>query len=270
MAEESQLPRIQEAVTVLQKMFDRQDSGVLHVKDTMDLQHIVRLALGTQFWSFLASLRRHHVEGNRDAFVEALTQLLSGPARALRLAYLDENVFYGFDKKQAEHSPEEYAELCWSCLLGADDWELDEWSELQSRVTVPMCAPEKLMQMHQWPLLRLWRDKRTRVSHGGGLMHIVCFLIGQQHGNPLELPKDRRHVTQLRGLQVHPVESALATNREERVYSQRSLFFGDVPARLTASVPQGALVGQPNGYEAGLPWQNSQCATAIELRRVVV
>ena len=57
-----------------------------------------------------------------------------------------------------------------------------------------------------------------------------------------------------------------ALNREWDVYSAGSTAYGDRPARLIASVPHAARIAEPNNYEAGLPWQNSQCVTQIELQ----
>jgi len=198
----SQQPRIEETVSVLRRMFDREDDAglrSLHVKDTQTLRILIGQSLGTPFWQFLSRLQIYR--SNMPAFDAALVPLLEGPARAIRLTYLRVNVFHGVVEEAL--TPKEYASQCWWHLNSADDDDVEEWVALALRTDVPECAPANLLQQHEWPLPRVWRDKTARFSHGGGLMHIINFLTGQTQGYNLEPPvAHRRQVAQLTGLQV--------------------------------------------------------------------
>ena len=90
------------------------------------------------------------------------------------------------------------------------------------------------------------------ISHGGGRYYLNKFLKREVSGYRLERGCDT-------GIQVHPYmgEMSILTDaeikiREMQVYSQKSLQYLDLPARLTAKIPVKHVIAARNPYEGAI------------------
>jgi len=122
-------------------------------------------------------------------------------------------------------------------------------------------------------------DKPIRISHGGGLFHILEFLTGKAKGYSLEegCQFDKTDNTKKikwfmqgdgQGLQVSPDVPSSGSDRDAfYANNARSLRFFDYPAQLMATVKPKYLDNAVNGYEAGLRSEMIDLLTDVRVKR---
>ena len=113
--------------------------------------------------------------------------------------------------------------------------------------------------MDQLPKTHMAIDENQLIdiSHGGGRYYLKNFLNGQSGGYPLarsSFTGIQAHFSFVDGLAYDETKDYVALKKREiEEYSQTSLRFLDLPARLTAKIPAKHMIAGEFVYECGIP-----------------
>lgn len=128
----------------------------------------------------------------------------------------------------------------------------------REKETFSATRPESWLQFHDLP-----ENTKIYASHGGGLMHLQDFILGNKLGYPL-------HKGGL-GIEVHPCtepgKTWMLNNENEYAHARTGLYF-DYPARFSCEIAGQYIDAANNGYEGGLRQEFLQHATNFKLENL--
>lgn len=253
---------ILDALKLCPDFLDQEDKEIIA---WLDSSNFMDNAASTE----MATLIKHIIycsvyENNKNLFIDICASLGSRANHPLYIRSVHKNLdiaFFGYYKHLMSNDDQSSSKACrviGAVLINELDSYLKQIKPPKSQHKAGLSEPNLRWMDYISSSehgVAIDENQLIDISHGGGQYYLKKFLNGEVNGYKLERGSDT-------GLQIHPYMAELVgrvclsrdiiKNRQRAVYSERSLQYLDLPARLTAKIPVKHVIAARSLYEAAI------------------
>lgn len=259
-------PLDQGVLVALGLSLDFPDQGEKVIMDWLDSSDFMdKAALPETATLVKYIIHRCVYEQNKNLFMDICASLGSRANSRFHITIRHENLYLAFvayRKHLLSNDDQSSGKACrviGMCLINELDSYLKEIEPPETQEKTDWHVPNvRWMDQESEKIKAIDENQLIDISHGGGRYYLKKFLNGQASGYPLEQCsytgiQVHVHFSLVDGLTYEETGLCIDNKKSEIEYSQTSLSFLDLPARLTAKTPAKYMIAARNFHEGGIP-----------------